>query len=184
MPRRRGYRRIPAALAMLMLTFPALAQDDPEPEFVEEIVVYGEKTLLTLRTAYRQSEDRFLAKFNELNTDPMLHIDCETTVRLRDRRRIRTCTPLFYRKLEARTTFEMMQDGRSRAASPGGVTFRTPRFERQRKAMNERLTREMLTLMSQNPELREAYQDMSAARAEYESYQEDRQLERFGDTGE
>ena len=56
-----------------------------------------------------------------------------------------------------------------------------PRFERQRKEMNKRLATEMLTLMSENPELLEAYRKMAAAKAEYESFQEDRQQKRSGD---
>ena len=173
--------RVPAVLALLALSFTAYAQEPTESDDVEEIIVYGEKNLLTLRTVFRQSEDRFLARFNELNTDPMLEIECSTQTRLADRRRVRTCTPLFYRKLEAQTTFEMMQDGRSRASSVGGIAFRTPRFEKQRKEMNERLAREMLTLMSENPDLLDAYQDMAAAKAEYESFQEDRRQKRSGD---
>jgi hypothetical protein len=181
-----GSKHGPAVLAMLALSFPANAQDSAEADEVEEIIVYAEKNLVTLRTVFLQSEDRFLARFNELNTDPLLEIECDVHVRLEDRRRIRTCTPLFYRKLEARTTFEMMEDGRLRASSAvgrqgGGITFRTPRFETQRKEMNERLTKAMLTLMAENPDFLEAYQDMSAAKREYETFREDRRQKRFGD---
>ena len=177
--------RAPAVLALLALSLATNAQDTTEPDEVEEIIVYGEKNLLSLRTVFRESEDQFLAKFNELNTDPMLEIECKMERRLdgdrRSWRRTRVCTPRFYRKLEARSTADMYDTARLQGSSPAGVTMMQPRFERQREEMNRRLATEMLTLMSKNPDLLEAYQKMAAAKAEYESFQEDRRQKRSGD---
>jgi hypothetical protein len=178
------YGRVPAVLALLALTFAAAAQDTTEPDEVEEIIVYGEKNLLALRTVFRETEDQFLTKFNELNTDPMLEIECKMERRLdadrRSWRRNRVCTPRFYRKLEARSNADMMDTATLRGSSPAGVTPMQPRFEQQREEMNRRLATEMLTLMSENPDLLEAYQAMAAAKAEYESFQDDRRQKRSG----
>ena len=172
-----GYRRALLLALFMALSATATSQD---AETIDEVVVYGEKTLLTLRGNFRRTEDAFLAKFNDLNTDPMLEIDCETKPRLEDRRRIRVCTPRFYRKLEANSTASMIDRSRLRGSSAGGIQFQEAGFERRRKEMNEKLTREMIRLMQENPEFFESYQAMSAAKSEYESFQENRRKERAG----
>lgn len=54
---------------------PSLAQKSDEP--VEEIVVFGEKSLQALRTQIIDAETRMLNLFNSLNSDNEFDITCE-----------------------------------------------------------------------------------------------------------
>ena len=60
--------------AALLVARPCLAQDEQEadadiPEVIDEIVVYGEMSLIQLRREWVRAEENLFEVFNELNSD-------------------------------------------------------------------------------------------------------------------
>ena len=60
---------------------------EPEPEQIEEIIVYGAMNQVQLRYEVYRAEETFFDVFNTLNTISDFEVDCDFKVSLQTRRR-------------------------------------------------------------------------------------------------
>lgn len=156
----------PAALAQHQS-----AQDTND---IEEITVYGEKSLLELRSDFYDAQESFFSVFNSLNSDNDLDIECEFLIPVGQRRRYRVCAPRFSEKAQAA------------AAAPFLLSMHLARIQREAPDFNgasssafphdpvarkkEKLMwEEMAKFLSENPELQEALSELVDAKDSYES---------------
>ena len=140
-------------------TNPLIAEKNESANVPEEIVVYGERNIIQLRAEVYRAEEIFLDRFNLLNSDNNFDFKCKSITFLGDRARKHVCVPRFAQKFEARMAAAMVRDG----------NFETqPRFRTQLKKMEGLLVKEMLTLIGEDEELREAQLKLDEARSAYE----------------
>lgn len=143
-------------------------------ESIEEIVVYGDKSLSNLRSEMYGAEDDFFAVFNALNSRDEFDIDCDFRTPIGQRRRYHVCTPKFAVKSEAAASARYLQSlhlaaGQEEALDleAAGADFFSHNVRTRRK--EELMWREMKKLLSERPELREALAKVARARNRYES---------------
>lgn len=141
------------------------AQQNATADVPEEIVVYGQRNIIQLRAEIYRTEEAFLDKFNLLNSHSDFDFKCKFITQLENRARKRVCVPRFAKKYEARMASAMVRDG----------SFQTPpRFLAQLRKKETQLVQEMLTLIGENEELREAHSKLEEARTAYEGELEER----------
>ena len=140
-------------------TNPLIAEKNESANAPEEIVVYGERNIIQLRAEVYRAEQAFLDKFNLLNSDDNFDFKCKIITLLENRARKRVCVPRFAQKYEARMAAAMIRDG----------NFQTPpRFQAQLRKYEALLVEEMLVLIGDDEELREAYSKLELAKTAYE----------------
>lgn len=127
---------------------------------VEEIIVYGEKSLTRLRHEHYRAEENFFAVFNSINGDDSFDVECESVVRLVSYRRHHLCMPKFARKFEADMTARMIEEGRWDVP---------PHHWTMVKKKDELLWKEIATLVLKHPELRKALTELDKAKRLYDS---------------
>ena len=136
------------------------------PEVVEEITVYGERSIIVLRKEFELAQENMFELFNTLNSDDEFDIECEYEQRLGSRRWHHVCTPKFAtRQINNEGAGRMVWNHRE--SEPRFVSLRNQR-------MNERLWEEMAALINDSPELREAFIDLSDAKDAIEAEREKR----------
>ena len=85
---------------------------------VDEITVYGSKSIIRLRHEFYSVEEDFFDMYNILNSNNDFDVDCDYVTFLGDRRRHHLCMPKFAEKDEANATADMMISGRWYDFSP------------------------------------------------------------------
>ena len=121
-------------------------------ETVEEIIVYGDKSLIQLRHELYEAEEEFFKLFNEVNSNDDFDVVCDYEVFLGSRRKHHLCIPRFAKRIEA--------DAIVHAGLTSGEWMDT--WDRARvKRKDEQLWAEMRTLLAETPELREAMSKLS-----------------------
>ena len=139
------------------------AESEPaSSETVEEITVYGHKSVIRLRHEFYRAEENFFAVFNELNSDDSFDVDCDYVSVLGDRRRHHLCMPKFAKKAEADATAEFLMSG-----VDSSLSEYSPNWARVRK-MDEFLWKEVRALLAEHPELQEAITKLARAKGVYE----------------
>jgi len=128
-------------------------------ETVEEIIVYGERSLIRLRQEVYAAEENFFAVFNALNSDDDYDVDCDYAFSAAAHRRLRTCKANFLKIYERDVALQWI---------PNFASLR--RKERQ-------LVEEMQAQIEEHPELLEVFTEMAKAKQNYES---ERQRRRRG----
>ena len=126
----------------------------------EEAPKAREKSLQTLRRELYSAQEIFFAKFNELNSDEKFDFECELVVDMATRRRSRVCLPNFARTNEAVMSGNIMLEKDLAARAP---------YARSGQQDQALLAKELLTLLSENTELREAQAAMAQANEAYQS---------------
>ncbi len=130
---------------------------------IDEIIVYGEKSLLALRRMAYRAEENFYDLFNSLNSDDENDVHCHKEAPTGSHIRRRICRANFEKKLTAEATSQWL------VARRGGMgqTYHTPtaRIRHKKKLMIE----EMEVLISVHPELLEALSGFSDATQVFES---------------
>jgi hypothetical protein len=156
-------------------------------EAVDEIVVYGQKSLSRLRREMHQASEAFFDVYNALNSDDDFDISCGYETRLGQRRKNHVCKPRFAVKAEARETSSFMMSGGAaqRSTGPGagfnpGDGYVTP-TERRVREKEARMWEEVSELLAEHPEFREALEKLVRARNGYESERIRRQGDRSKD---
>jgi len=135
------------------------AQKTTSASVPEEIVVYGQRNIIQLRAEVYRAEEAFLDKFNLLNSHSDFDFKCNFITLLENRARKHVCVPRFAQKYEARVAAAMIRDG----------NFQTPpRYLAQLRKKESQLVQEMLTLVGENEELREAHSKLEEAKIAYE----------------
>ena len=158
---------------MLALVPIGLCQTTPEheseqapPDAMEEIVVYGDKSIVLLRREFYRAEENFFDVFNSLNSTDEFDIKCEYVVDLGSRRRHHLCMPKFSRKIEYLATQDML--ARS-AMGKGAPPYEFHPNQRTLKGKDELLWKEMSSLLSKRLELQKAFNDLTEKKRKYES---------------
>ena len=139
------------------------AADENEPvssETVEEIIVYGDKSLIQLRHELYDAEKEFFMVFNEVNSNDDFDVDCDYEIFLGSRRRHHLCIPRFAERAEAEAIVH------SRSTGGGWMDS----WDRNRlKHKDEQLWAEMRTLLAETPELREAMSKLSVKKLAHDA---------------
>ena len=148
--------------AVLMLAFapPGMCQTEPEQEsdsassdVLEEIIVYGDKSLPSIRRELYRAEENVFAMFNSLNSKDEYDVQCDYVEPLGSRKRHHVCEPNFVLKIKADQANAMMSDG-GFGEQKG---FYLPHWQMGVVFKKEKLLwEEMAALASEHPDLREA----------------------------
>ena len=161
--------RIALLLAMASVgicqTVSAQGVDPATADKMEEIVVYGDKSLRLLRSDVYRAEDKAFDLFNSLNSDDDFDIHCYKEARTGSHIKRRICKANFARKLEAEATSRWLRGLQSggRSGQPYGESMvRTQRKE-------DILHKEMEALLLKNPDLLKAVIELSNAKHILES---------------
>ncbi len=166
-----GFLLILALVPVGMCQTTSAAESEPaSSETVEEITVYGEKSLIRLRHEIYRAEASFFAAFNELNSDDLFDVNCDYVSFLGDRRRQHRCVPKFVKRAEAEATAELIVNMNTMGASFGEYSP----HRRRLKKMNELLWEEVRTLSAEHQELQDAIAVLARAKRVYESERERR----------
>jgi hypothetical protein len=168
-----------SVLAVFHIAYaPSADADETESdgqETIEEIIVYGEKSLSQLRRDLHLASEAFFDVYNALNSDDDFDILCDYETKLGERRRNHVCRPRFALKAEARETSAYLLSGAGVQRSTGpaagfnaGNGFVSPTAKRvlEKEAL---MWEEVSELLAQHPELREAMAELVRAKNGYES---------------
>lgn len=151
-------------------TSPGVESDSEPPDPVEEITVYGDKTLFNLRREWQSAEVDFFDAFNSLNSDDEFDIDCRREVWLGSRRVRHVCVPEFvdeFDKDEASAfSGSAFWSGADGLLVPIGVA--APNWQVVRNK-GERTWIEVAELAKENPELRAAFIELARKKQIYEA---------------
>lgn len=140
---------------------------------MEEVIVYGDKSLVILRKEFYRAQETFFDVFNWLNSNDEFDIDCSYVVNLGSRRRHHLCQPKFARKAEVNATHDMLESGAVRA----GTALPQYEFNIDRAKMRTKddlLWEEMSTLLSEHMGLQKAFIDLAERRQLYEAKGQER----------
>ena len=149
------------AMLLLTLTSVGLCQNAPVQEVesdptetIEEIVVYGEKSLIRLRYELYKAEEVVFDLFNSLNSDDEFDIHCYKEAPIGSHIKRRICTPNYVRELVAEAT---------RLALLGIIgSYSHPVAKIQQK--DKLLREEMEALVIERPELLKALSEFADAK--------------------
>ncbi len=128
-----------------------------EQEPIEEIVVYGEQSLISLRKQVYLAEENFFDLFNALNEDDEFDVQCFDFAPTGTRIRRHACRAKFVVDAEA-AEFSRWSDGPRVAVLPASAVI-----AQKRKEMGEK----MLALLAERPELLEALDKVTTAKNNY-----------------
>ena len=158
------------ALAPLSMCRIAAAQEgEPEPtETIEEIVVYGNKSLVQLRRELYNAEDAVFDLFNSLNSDDEFDIHCYKEAPTGSHIKKRVCKTNFLRELIGEAT---------RQSLIMEMPYLHPVAKIKQK--DELLRKEMEALVAERPELLNALSEASDAKQVYDSERQKRCEGRF-----
>ena len=140
--------------------------DSPAEEPIDEITVYGEKSLILLETELKLAQQSMFEVFNSVNTTESFKVKCDYRTRLETRRRYLDCVPNFMNGLRARlgSGVTVVRNGRDDpVAMPPHV-----------KKMNDLFWAEMARLVTENPELRSEFLRLEAINAALEAERQKR----------
>ena len=148
---------VPAGLCQ---TTAAQESEPTSSETIEEIIVYGDKSLTRLRHEQYRAQEDFFDLFNTLNSNDAFDIKCDFVTFLGERRRHHICQPNFGKKFEAEMTQRMIQEG-TWGVAPHHLNL----LEKKR----EQLWIEMAELVDEHPELNKSFQNLDKVKRVYES---------------
>ncbi len=136
-----------------------LSKPDQGDQTVDEIIVYGDISLGTLKAKIRITEDRAYSLFNELNDKDEFDIYCRTVVRrIGSNLKHRVCNPKFVENEKSDNAFLWRH---------GFASMKTNTLKMDRKT--EELRAEIVRLGGEHPELIDAMNDMTVAQQAYQS---------------
>jgi len=149
-----------------------LAQEKSE-EVIEEVVVYGERSLSNLRSDLFAAQEDFFDVFNSLNSSDEFDIDCEFMTPLGERRRYHVCAPKFAARAQSATSAQYTLSLHLAAAQqevPDFNAARSSSFPHGSRAQKKEklMWSEMATLLSEHPEMRDALNKIVEAKDKYE----------------
>ena len=147
-----------------MCRIAAAQQVEPEPaETIEEIVVYGNKSLVQLHLELYKAEDVAFEVFNSLNSDDEFDIHCYKEAPTGSHIKKRVCKTNYQRDLIGEATRESFLFG---------GPYIHPVLEIKQK--DELMRKEMEALMVERPELLNAVSEAFDAKQVYDSERQKR----------
>ena len=164
------------------------ADPDQEPQVtasrrpIEEILVTGERTVISLRNEIRREERNLYRIFNDLNSHDRFDIRCKGESRLGSAIITVNCYPRFFTDLRRTENSaglsQLRQDGVDSALFALGLSqLKTDREIRELAAGDyQTLSEEMLRIASENPEYLRILMKVADLKADYQAARE----ERFG----
>jgi hypothetical protein len=145
-------------LSFPLTPLPALSEDESvqeeeqsSSEPIEEVTVYGDKTLYHYRLEMFRAEDKVFDVFNSLNSDDEFDVHCYRDAKTGTRVKRRHCRPNFVRDAESTEAMNFMMGYPHNPA-------RTVIMWKQKK-----LIEEMDRLVNEHPELLEVVVEYAAA---------------------
>ena len=135
--------------------------DNAEP--IEEIRVYGEKSLLRMRHEADIAEEVFFDQFNALNSDDDFDIHCYREAKTGSRIRRRVCKANYFIRLEAEATKNTLLS----LQASGSSVFLDPTAEIRK--MDKLMLEKMEKLASENPGLLKALEEFVGLKKAYEA---------------
>lgn len=155
-----------------LLALSATAQEVPESEIIdpgdetiEEIIVFGERSMPQLKEEMFRAQENFFTVFSALNNDDEFDVRCfyETPTGTRIKRHV--CRAFFVTDANSAYAKHFRTRGpRYPVEDPEAVVMRKSR----------QLERKMLELIATHPELQEALDDYTKTRLTYETEQQRR----------
>ena len=134
-----------------------------DAETIEEIRVYGTKSLLRMRHEVDIAEEVFFDQFNALNSDDDFDIHCYREAKTGSRIKRRVCTANYFRRLEAEAT----RNTRLSLQATGSAVFLDPTAEIRK--MDKLLLEKMEKLAGENPGLLKALEEFVGMKKAYEA---------------
>ncbi|MDH3440284.1 MAG: hypothetical protein OEM63_06010 [Gammaproteobacteria bacterium] len=137
----------------------SLAAEETETissETIDEITVYGERSIIVLQKEFDLAQVRMFDLFNTLNSDDEFDIECDYEQRIGSRRWHHVCTPKFATRQAAHEGAVFLR----RNKQTGEVQAVTHHNRR----MDKKLWAEMAVLVNANPELRKAFEELTKAK--------------------
>lgn len=131
--------------------------EQPKDEVVDEIIVYGERSLNRLRRDQDKAQDKVFALFNILNSDDEFDIHCANEAPIGSHIRQRICEPNFLVELRIDAVGDMARGGYY------SVDFAT--IDKKEKELQQ----EMQELTVEHPDLREALNEFAEKKQHFES---------------
>lgn len=164
------------ALMAGAVSAPVFAAADPDPavsiESPEDVVIRAKRMkLYQLRMEMVEVENRFYAKYNELNTDDQFDVSCTAVALTGEIRKTRQCRPVFLERFEGQYAAEVsaMFDG-TRSASEGPSHFATQPAA-QLFAKYQDMKSHVIGLINQSPELKRMVRHREALEKSYQEEQ-------------
>jgi hypothetical protein len=165
-----GFALMLSVVPVGMCQTTSTAESQPaSSETLEEITVYGDKSLTRLRHELYRAEEDFFAVFNDLNSTDEFDVDCDYVTFLGDRRRHHLCMPKFAEKAEVDATLNMLLNGKA-----GGSWAEYYLGSGPVRKKDELLRAEIAALVTENPEMQEAFTKLVRANRVYHSRRERR----------
>jgi hypothetical protein len=158
---------------LLVLPLSGVCQSEPpqaeeSAQTIEEVIVFGNKSLVKLKQEMYKAEEALYDTFNSFNTDDELNIRCYKEAPTGSHIKQRVCKTNLYSKLLAEETQRMMMLG-------GPFVYPVAKV----KQMNERLLAGMTEMALEQPEMLEAIVRLREARQTMESERKRRCEGRF-----
>lgn len=161
-------------MTSLTVASPAFADEKTSSSEMEEVTVYGEKSLLNLKRALIKAEDTAFDLFNSLNTDYRYDIQCEKRKPLGSNIPRRICYPNYINELENEAADRWRGSGKdmiNKNELPlGPIIVSVPKQIRMQKNMREIMDK----LKLEHPELAEALDAYSKAKHRYVTAMEEK----------
>jgi len=132
--------------------------EQDRPDTIEEIVVYGDKSLVRLRQELYRAEEVAFDLFNSLNSDDEYDIHCYYEAPIGSHIKLRVCEANYVRELTAAATAQWLVSQQAGASQP----YRDALPEIRQK--DELLRAKMEKLVVEIPEFRKALSDYSEAK--------------------
>ena len=166
------------------------ADPDQEPQVtasqrpIEEILVTGERTFISLRNEIRREEENLYRIFNELNSHDRFDITCKEERRVFSNIPARNCLPKFFTDLRMDTTRfalgELRQAFSADGVDPALFELGLSRIENDRELREksagdyQALSEEMLRIATENPDYLNALMKVADLKANYEAARKER----------
>lgn len=167
-------RQIVLAAFLLPYFSTGFAQETtPSDEEIEEIVVYGEKSLLLLKMEVDRAAEVVFDSFNMLNDDDDFDISCSGRGNTRSRISKESCVPNFEKRIYTEATQRRLDMTNGNVLTPG---FRVNDAEiaGRMKKKKEEMDAKMEELARENPEFAKAIIDLYKAELTFAAEKERR----------
>ena len=129
-------------------------------ETIEEIIVYGDKSMNVLRREVYMAEENLFAVFNSLNGNEDIHVQCHYQVLLASHKKVHVCMTMFRKEHEAAVASAYMAELQGMVAGSAGSYSSRSKV----RSNDELMWKELAALASEQPELREAIIKLAKAK--------------------
>lgn len=166
-----------ALIAMTVAGAEAPAQSETAPdreEQLEEITVFGQRTLGAIRMQVQAARERVYDAFNALNSNDEFNIRCFNAPRTGTRIPERVCRPSYAEDATARAARELLEACRPDVICDHGIS-RAQGEQAQVHFKDGLLAQEFQRVMREHPEFRRAIAEYQELEAQYQDARGGRQ---------